>query len=206
MEIGYDLSRLFQRLNIQAGKRQNFGNGEREKKMVLRDIFSNFAFFGEDCSYPTASNEIQKQRFNVNSCWINLVVDEAWYYSQQLWGTEPTLSPFLRPLWQILNAGKGFDFRNCVESKKEKIDNFSQARKTIVSRVLEDWSIAVFSFIRVSRSTRICSLMYAPICRRVDNNRLPARAGKQSVGRKLVSSVFSPGRRGGEAGPLPSSI
>lgn len=42
MEIGYDLSRLFQRLNIQAGKRQNFGNGGREKKMVLRDIFSNF--------------------------------------------------------------------------------------------------------------------------------------------------------------------
>lgn len=200
MEIGYDLSRLFQRLNIQAGKRQNFGNSRKGEKNGVARYF--FEFFKEDCSYPTASNEIQKQRFNVNSYWINLVVDEAWYYSQQLWGTEP-MSPFLRPLWQILNAGKGFDFRNCVESKKEKIDDFSQARKTIVSRVLEDWSIAVFNFIRVSRSTRICSLMHAPICRRVDNNRLPARAGKQSVGRKLVSSVFSPGRRGG---PLPSSI
>ena len=65
MEIGYDLSRLFQRLNIQAGKRQNFGNSRKGEKNGVARYF--FEFFKEDCSYPTASNEIQKQRFNVNS-------------------------------------------------------------------------------------------------------------------------------------------
>lgn len=45
MEIGYDLSRLFQRLNIQAGKRQNFGNGGREKKNGVARYFFEFRIF-----------------------------------------------------------------------------------------------------------------------------------------------------------------